>query len=108
MLPDPKVKCPATAFERSCRDVVAECDCPKFVHVQFVNPQNGEKVDKYGCADAFMPLLTILGAQASNQTGAAVESLRNELVKEKEETAAQRGVALETLVRLSGREVALK
>ena len=95
MLPDSKVKCPATGFARSCREIVADCDCPKFVHVQFTNPQTGIAEDKYGCADAFMPLLTIMGIQASNQTGAAVESFRNEVVKADEAAARQRQEALE-------------
>jgi hypothetical protein len=94
MLPDPKVRCPATGFARSCRDILAECDCPKFVSVKFRNPQNGELVDKFGCADSFIPLLLIENSQMSRQTGAAVESFRNEVVKTNEETVRQRQEAL--------------
>lgn len=97
MLPDEKIKCPATAFARSCREVVAACDCPKFVHVKFTNPQSGEPVDKFGCADTFMPLLTILNAQAASQTAAATESFRNEVVKANEAAVAERRQALESL-----------
>lgn len=97
MLPDNRVKCPATGFARSCREVVTECDCPKFVHVQFVNPQNGEKVDKYGCADAFMPILTILNAQATHQAGASVDMLRGEVKEAGDAAQSERRQALEHL-----------
>lgn len=79
MLPDHKIKCPATGFARSCRDVLAECDCPKFVSIKGADPQTGAVVDRHGCVDSFLPLLLIEGAQMSRQTGAAVESFRNEM-----------------------------
>lgn len=88
MLPDPKVKCPATGFARSCREIISECDCPKFVSIKMQHPQTGEHVDKHGCVDAFLPLLLIEGAQMSRQAGAAVESLRNEIVKANDEAKA--------------------
>lgn len=90
MLPDPKVKCPATAFARSCRDIIAECDCPKFVSVRGRNPQTGAEIDRHGCVDSFLPLLLIENAQMSRQVGAAVESFRNETVKAGETAAQER------------------
>lgn len=85
MLPDPKVKCPATGFARQCREVLAECDCPKFVSIKGRDPQTGAELDRHGCVDSFLPLLLVEGAQQSRQTGAAVESLRNEIVKANDE-----------------------
>jgi hypothetical protein len=85
MLPDPKVKCPATGFARSCREILAECDCPKWVHLQGKNPQTGADIDQYGCVDGFLPHLLIENALVGRQTGAAVETLRNQIA------AAQRG-----------------
>jgi len=85
MLPDPKVKCPATAFAKTCHSVVTKCVCPKFVNVRGRDPQTGVEVDRWGCVDSFLPLLLIENAQMSRQTGAAVESFRNEVVKEREE-----------------------
>ena len=84
MLPDGKIKCPATGFKRSCRDIVAKCDCPKFVTIRGRDPQTGADVDKSGCVDGFLPLLLIENAQMSRQTGAAVESFRNEIAKDRE------------------------
>lgn len=80
MLPDPKVRCPATSFAKSCREIIAECDCPKFVKISGVNPNDGQVVDKFGCVDSFIPLLLIENSQMQRQTGAAVESFRNEMV----------------------------
>lgn len=85
MLPDSKVKCPATGFARSCREIIAECDCPKFVSIKGRDPQSGDLVERHGCVDAFLPALLLEGAQMSRQTGAAVESLRNEIVKANDE-----------------------
>ena len=45
------------------------------------NPNTGEEVDDFGCAMAWMPVLLIENSQQQRQTGAAVESFRNEMVK---------------------------
>ena len=80
MLPDKNIKCPATGFSRSCREIVADCDCPKFVKISGVNPNDGQPVDKFGCIDSFIPMLLIENSQQQKQTAAAVESFRNEMV----------------------------
>ena len=84
MLPDKNVKCPATGFAKSCREIVADCDCPKFVKISGVNPNDGQPVDRFGCVDGFIPMLLIENSQQQRQTGAAVESFRNEMVKANE------------------------
>jgi len=81
MLPDPKVKCPYTGFSKSCRAIVSKHDCPKFVKISGVNPNDGQPVDKFGCSDSFMHMLLIENSQQQRQTGAAVESFRNEMVR---------------------------
>jgi len=91
MLPDNKVKCPATGFAKSCRDIISKCDCPKFVSIKGHDPQTGAVVDRHGCVDSFLPLLLIENAQMTRQAGAATESLRNEIVaanKRNRETVA--------------------
>ena len=55
--------------------------CEWFTHVQGVNPQTGQEVDEWGCAVTWMPMLLIENSQQQRQTGAAVESFRNETVK---------------------------
>lgn len=79
-LPDKNVMCPATGFCKSCRSIVAEFECPKYVTIRGTNPQGGD-VDQSGCVDSFLPMLLIENSQQQRQTGAAVESFRNEMVK---------------------------
>jgi hypothetical protein len=45
------------------------------------NPNTGEEIDDYGCSIAWLPVLMIENSQQQRQTGAAVESFRNEMVK---------------------------
>lgn len=44
------------------------------------NPQSEEMIDDWRCAVALLPMLLIENAQMSRQTGAAMESFRNEVV----------------------------
>jgi hypothetical protein len=77
--PDASIKCPYTGFKKPCRELALSC--PKFVHIAGANPNTGEPVDRYGCADGFLPMLLIENSQQQRQTGAAVESFRNEMVR---------------------------
>lgn len=99
MLPDKKIKCPATAFSKSCRDIVSKFECPKFVKISGVNPNDGQPVDRFGCVDSFIPMLMIENSQQQRQTGAAVESFRNEMVEANSQTvrvlAASKNITLE-------------
>lgn len=45
------------------------------------NPQSEEIIEEWGCAMAWLPVLLIENSQMQRQTGAAVESFRNEMVK---------------------------
>jgi hypothetical protein len=77
--PDPSIKCPYTGFAKPCRELALSC--PKFVHIAGHNPNTGEAVNRYGCSDGFLPMLLIENSQQTRQTGAAVESFRNEMVR---------------------------
>jgi hypothetical protein len=105
MLPDAMMKCPHTAFERSCREIVASCDCPKFVKISGINPNDGKPVDKFGCIDSFLHMLLIENAQMQRQTGAAVESFRNEMVALHEQASAGERPALAAVTRPGLRSV---
>jgi capsule polysaccharide export protein KpsE/RkpR len=50
-----------------------------------MDPNTGTDVDHWSCAVTWMPMLTIENSQQQRQTGAAVESFRNEVVKSNEE-----------------------
>jgi hypothetical protein len=54
--------------------------CAWFTQMRGTNPNTGDPVDEWGCAITWMPFMAVEIAQKSNQTGAAVESFRNEVV----------------------------
>lgn len=56
-------------------------ECSWLTQIRGTNPNTGEPVDEWGCAIAWMPILMIENSQQQRQTGAAVESFRNEMVK---------------------------
>jgi hypothetical protein len=58
--------------------------CAWFTRVQGVDMNTGKQVDEYQCAIAWMPMLLIENSGQQRQTGAAVESFRNEMVKSNE------------------------
>lgn len=67
--------CPLNGFNE-CRKL----DCAWFIQLRGSNPNTGEDVDEWGCAMAWQPILAVENSQMQRQTGAAVESLRNEIV----------------------------
>ena len=58
-----------------------ELKCAWYNQVRGVNPQTGQEIDEWGCAVTWMLMLLIENSQMQRQTGAAVESFRNETVK---------------------------
>lgn len=76
---EPKSNCPLNAFQ-PCKQL----ECAWFIQLRGQNPNTGEPVDDWGCAIAWMPMLTIENSQQQRATGAAVESFRNEMVKANE------------------------
>jgi len=77
-----KSNCPLHNFE-PCKQM----ECAWFMQVRGHNPNTGEEVDHWGCAVAWLPTLMIENSQQQRQTGAAVESFRNEMVKGNQMTA---------------------
>lgn len=71
-----KPNCPLNKFE-PCK----ELECAWFMKLAGKNPQKDEEIEEWGCAVAWMPILLVENARVSFQTGAAVESFRNEMVK---------------------------
>ena len=64
------------------KDVKKVCHkCPLYVQLRGQDPNSGKEVDHWGCSLAFLPVLMIENSQQQRQTGAAVESFRNEMVK---------------------------
>jgi hypothetical protein len=70
-----------------CPLIKKECiglTCAWFARVQGVDTNTGNQVDEYQCSIAWMPMLLIENSGQQRQTGAAVESFRNEMVKANE------------------------
>jgi hypothetical protein len=61
-------------------------DCAWFIQVRGTNPNTGKEVDEWACSMAWLPILMIENSQQQRQTGAAVESFRNEMVRANEQT----------------------
>ena len=76
---EPKSNCPLNNFE-PCK----ELECGWFMKVVGKDPQSDKHIEEWGCAVTWMPILTIENSQRQMQTGAAVESFRNEMVKANE------------------------
>jgi len=55
--------------------------CAWYTLVRGTNPNTGQEIDEWKCAVSWMPMMAVEIAQKSNQTGAAVESFRNEVVE---------------------------
>jgi hypothetical protein len=53
-----------------------------------MDPNTGKEVDHWACAMAWMPTLLIENSQQQRQTGAAVESFRNDVVKDNQKLVA--------------------
>ena len=62
-----------------------EHDCKFYVQVMGTHPQTGQDVNNFDCAISWLPVLLIEGSQQSRHTGAAIESFRNEMVKDNAE-----------------------
>ena len=52
--------------------------CSWFTQIRGTHPQTGQEIDEWGCAVTWVPTLLIENSQQQRQTGAAVESFRNE------------------------------
>jgi hypothetical protein len=86
MAKDAKVLCPLMGTECIEDGAIKDGElvkCRFWVHVQGINPQTGETVSNGDCAFCWTPMLLIENSQ-QRQTGAAVESFRNEMVKANE------------------------
>ncbi len=73
--------------------------CPLWVQFRGTDPNTGAEVDEWGCSLAWIPALLIENSLQQRQTGAAVESFRNEMVRSNEQGQAVIASALLATVR---------
>jgi hypothetical protein len=67
-----------------CPLIKKECagiQCAWFTKVAGYDMNTGKEVEEWQCAIAWMPMLMIENSGQQRQTGAAVESFRNEMIK---------------------------
>jgi len=74
-----KSNCPLDSFN-PCRQL----ECAWFMKIRGKDPQTSNEIEEWGCSMAWLPVLMIENSQQQRQTGAAVESFRNEMVKANE------------------------
>lgn len=72
---DPRAtSCPYTGMAKSCHEARLDRDCPKWLMFQGRNPNTGEIVAEWACADRWMPMLLadanrrLVGVQAAVET----------------------------------------
>jgi hypothetical protein len=84
MAKDAKIICPMMGGEPCVEDGAIRngelVKCRFWVTVMGKNPQTGETVNNGDCAIAWMPLLLIENSKVNRESGAAIESMRNESV----------------------------
>ncbi len=68
--------------------------CPLWTKIVGKDPQSEKLIEQWDCAWAILPLLLIENSQMQRQTGAAVETFRNETVKSNAQTVAAFAMAL--------------
>lgn len=79
MLPDEKIHCHYTGFTKRCKDLVVEGKCCKWVNVMGENPNTGQMVTQYACADSYAHLLLVQMAMTNNQVSASHDKHTNEM-----------------------------
>ena len=74
-----KTNCPLNQFQ-PCK----ELECAWFMKVAGKDPQKDTEIEEWGCAIPWIPIFLMENNRVTFQTGAAVESFRNEMVKSNE------------------------
>ena len=82
MLPDEKIWCHRTGFEKTCRDMVCNKNCQLWVRIDGYDVNTGITATRYGCSDAFIPMLQIEIAQRSREAGASFDAMKNEVFRQ--------------------------
>lgn len=87
MAKDVKILCPLMGGECIEDGAIRDGElvaCRFWITVQGKHPQTGADISSGDCSMAWMPILMIENSKVNRETGAAVESFRNEMVKANE------------------------
>ena len=69
-------------IQKKCK----EHKCKFYVQIVGKVPNTVEDISQFDCAISWLPMLLIEGTQQTRQSGAAIESFRNEMVRMNENT----------------------
>lgn len=72
-----------------CPFIKKDCvglQCALYTKVQGTDTNTGRQVEDWACAFGWLPMLLVENSGQQRQTGAAVESFRNEMVKSNEKS----------------------
>ena len=78
--PDENITCQHTGHEKKCCELFL--NCPKWIQIQGKNPNTGAEINEYNCADTWHIVLLMENSKMQQETAAAIESFRNEMVKQ--------------------------
>lgn len=88
MAKDAKIICPLMGGEECVEDGAIRngelVKCRFWVTVIGKDPQTGQEINNGDCAMAWTPILLIENSKVNRETGSAVESFRNEMVRANE------------------------
>ena len=87
-IPPTEVMCHRTGFAESCRSLVTSGKCTRWLQLRGIDPNTGQEFDRHDCIDNWTPILLVENSQMQRQTGAAIESFRNEMVLLNEQSFA--------------------
>lgn len=79
-----ETNCPLDGF-KPCRQL----QCAWFTKINGVNPQTNREIENWGCAIAWLPILSIETANHVRMASHATDSMRNEIVRRMDGVAEQ-------------------
>ena len=78
-LPDKELGCHRAGFDKSCRDLVAKGRCNRWTAETVTDRATGRIHVRHDCLDNWQVQYLKDSARHQNETGAAIESFRNEV-----------------------------
>jgi hypothetical protein len=79
MLPDEKIMCHHTGFEKRCFDLVTQSKCRKWRNVLGANPQTGEQMNIWDCIEGLQHQIQLDTGRAVMQMVASLDKLATEV-----------------------------
>lgn len=80
MFPDKETKCHRTGFEKTCHEIVSQCNCRLWRHFTGKDPQSGAEMDVWDCVEGMQLKFWIENARTNLMIAASVDKLVNTVV----------------------------